>query len=1151
MYKQQLIFSLIITLLFTNNQAWADNYFLSGFKQNPYQYQILQNEKLLNNKSCKIVVRAIEALGYLRSYDSTDKVQLLASNSDINIRREAIMMLSWCGSRRHIKVILNALTDSDWSVRQAAAVSFYNMTGVEFPFDAISAPEKYTKQANAMKKWWKSQIDNNLKFYHNLAIKQNPFQLNDDELQKLEGIIRALGILNIPRSSKKIITVLQPFLKKQKVVKNQNLKTLLQAGIRALGRLQEKEAYPLLIAFLDKPQWAHYAAEALGDYGDKRAFYQLAKTLPKYAVSVTGKKPTKASAYDIPRLSPVDRMYIAPFSFSFAMTRLSDHSQQQKQVLIKLAPLFIVNIPGDFDAAFVYQHESWQKIFAYLLELSGLRKDICDIAFNHLGEKRDLKDSEELNQIKKFITPKFKNDNFSHISNFAATWIAALCAEKESTTSLIALLKHHDRWVRMNAVKTLMLLECTDAAPIIFNILKNSKTEAEFGYCGTFKFRRTHADGQDEYNDVCPRWREAFVTCLAKLQYKKAVPLLIKITNDDRNVLEVRYAATEALGILATPQALKALQQIEHNHPFHLIKICAREALWKHNIPTITAEHHEIRPLIGKKISAGKTYNKIIFIKGSKNTPNYYQIDNWRQIYSTTDSGPTYRLGNNIYSLSPPTPQGKLTQLTNYKTGYVADIEISWDAKKIIFCKRGGKTDPWWHIFEMNIDGSNCKQLTFGPYHDVQPNYLPDGRIVFSSSRMGARDEYHGYLATGLTIMNPDGSDIHCIAFNLGRDSEPTILNDGRIGFSRLELFYSRMKTEWNIEAVYPDGTRNVVLYGPEFRQFWYDYTRKEGINWVINGLRHRTLRIAQISSYDKDHIIAITQKGLTLVGPGRNNQTFIPHDQKQAVTTPFPLPDGNILCSAGEKNQYIINKRTEKKRKTNCLPIDLGIYIANPKTGKLTLVYNDPEKADFEARPVLTRTPPNMPAESEASRSSRYTGTIICENARFSQEKLTTKRGRYIRIVEGLPSISRHQTHTYGKNNHPGIAWRNHTGLKTRVWGTFPLGTDGSFNLEVPADRFFHCQILDSDRRVVGNQLIWMYVRPGENKSCVGCHESPNSTPLLTKFAKTATKHPLKALPYGQEFMYRAKFWDKGYLPSEGEERVRTARAINLMSRQ
>ena len=78
----------------------------------------------------------------------------------------------------------------------------------------------------------------------------------------------------------------------------------------------------------------------------------------------------------------------------------------------------------------------------------------------------------------------------------------------------------------------------------------------------------------------------------------------------------------------------------------------------------------------------------------------------------------------------------------------------------------------------LSLDGTGLEQVTTGPHHDVGPAYLPDGRIVFSSTRSGIRDEYHGYPCTILCIMDADGRNIHSISSNIGRDNEPSILAD-------------------------------------------------------------------------------------------------------------------------------------------------------------------------------------------------------------------------------------------------------------------------------------------------------------------------------------------------------------------------------------
>jgi hypothetical protein len=132
------------------------------------------------------------------------------------------------------------------------------------------------------------------------------------------------------------------------------------------------------------------------------------------------------------------------------------------------------------------------------------------------------------------------------------------------------------------------------------------------------------------------------------------------------------------------------------------------------------------------------------------------------------------------------------------------------------------------------------------------------------------------------------------------------------------------------------------------------------------------------------------------------------------------------------------------------------------------------------------------------------------------------------------------------------GVAWRNHGGATGRVLGTVPLASDGSFALEVPADHLFHLQVLDSDKRVLANELIWQYARPGEQKGCIGCHQKPDTSPSMHRNFPSALRLPaVKCLPYGNEIRYRAKVWFKGWVPDEREERMRTVNSINILGRQ
>ena len=951
--------------------------------------------------------------------------------------------------------------------------------------------------------------------------------------------VRALGSLGGAGAAARLAAAVEPYRSATTGIPPIE-REIVRAALRSLGRLRDPGTLTLLTDLLDNPLWARYAADALGVFGDDTAAAALIAAYPTYAESLRGKAPARTPADDRPKLDPKDRMYETPYAIASALAALPLSRPDEAAALGKIAPLLVANLPTDWDGILLYEPEAYQRVTAYLLERAGWRQAACRAALRALGQAPDGKPS-----AKEQALDALARRNDGDVPH-AGAHLAALCRHRKYSPALIALLRHPRGWVRMYAAKTLMFMGERSAAGALAEILANAKSEADYGYFGKFLYGTKWA-GQDEYNDPTPRWREAFVRALGRLGTPEHAPLLAGILADNGSALEVRHAAARALDELGGPDALAALTRAEAEHPYHSIRLLAREALWRRGVlaprDPIAHTRREAPPEGSNASPAAPT--GVVFIQGPNQMPNLTQVDPWRQTYAVTDPGPTYRLGTNLHLLSPMTPKGKVVPLTRFPDGYVADCEVSWDGRRVIFARRGGDTDPWWHLWEIGVDGRGLRQITDGPFHDVQPVYLPDGRIAFSSTRIGARDEYHGYLSTGLTVMNADGSDIHCIGFNFGRDNEPSILPDGQILFSRLDLFYSRLKTEITVQAVFPDGTHNVTLYGPERRAFWAQVTRDSGEKgWGEVAPRHRVLRLTQAQPVGDGQILCASTGGLTLLGPGRLREAFVGHDKAMAVTSPFPLGDGRILCAATAKTPGPARVVVQSSKRV-ARP-DLGLYLLEARTGTMTLLYNDPARAEFEPRPIRARPRPPVPAESLVSRGNNFTGRFFCNSARISQEAGARQRGKLIRVIEGLPPVTRHHTQA----SEQGPAWKNHTGTHARILGTAPLAADGSFFLEVPADRLVHLQVLDADRQVVGNQLVWMYVRPGETRSCVGCHESPDSTAPRRPLRQSAAVQPIPCLPTGGEFSYRAKVWNKGTLTEEAERRTRTVRAVNLLAR-
>ncbi|MCF7955164.1 MAG: HEAT repeat domain-containing protein [Phycisphaerae bacterium] len=721
---------------------------------NPYDMQIDEQVELLRDQDAGVRSGAAESLGYLRAYNAADALERALKDPSAKVRRDVVLSLGWCGGRDQVGSLLNSLDDGDWTVRQGAWVALTNITGMEFLFDGLAPKAKRQSQAKEWRVWWASVQpgiipDDAKKLLHpksNMS-KSQPGQWY------IERGLRATGALGGEGAARQIVEVLRPY--KKQTGKTFPQKSMVQAGLRSLGRLGGEQSVEVLTEFLANPYWARYAADALGDIGGRQACEALLKAYPDYARNIKGADPRLFPKDDRPGLDPSDRMYETAYAIALALSRMPDSFDQELLGRLgDITPLLMANLPSDFDGIMIYELQSYQEIYAHLIELSGQRDLISETAFQVLGvSDGGLKTKAEQSLIK--LAKTSPGDVPA-----AATWLPVICRHKQHVPKLIKLLKHQNGWVRINAAKTLMFMNEQSAADPLMEILTASKPEAEYGYNGKFFFKQPQF-GYAEYNDTPPRWRQAYVRAIGALGGKQCVPVLVELLNDDRNVLEVQYAAAESLDEIGTSAAVEALQTAEVEHPFHSIKMFAREALWRRGMRKSVVSAESVKPLpdIVPDAQSYPVYPAaVVFIKGDNVMPNNFQIDIWRTTYSTTDSGPTYRLGENLCVLRPAGPNGKVTQLTHFKDGFVADCEVSWDGTRIIFAHRGGDTDPWWHIYEIGADGSDMRQLTFGPYHDVQPAYMADDRIIFSSSRIGVRDEYHGYPATGLTVMNGDGT---------------------------------------------------------------------------------------------------------------------------------------------------------------------------------------------------------------------------------------------------------------------------------------------------------------------------------------------------------------------------------------------------------
>jgi Hydrazine synthase alpha subunit middle domain/WD40-like Beta Propeller Repeat len=197
--------------------------------------------------------------------------------------------------------------------------------------------------------------------------------------------------------------------------------------------------------------------------------------------------------------------------------------------------------------------------------------------------------------------------------------------------------------------------------------------------------------------------------------------------------------------------------------------------------------------------------------------------------------------GGDLYIRSQASASGAEVNVTGSITkgmGDVRDLDVSPDGTTIVFSLRlplnpkkpnTDVTQPNWHIYTFNAATLAVTQLTNDAItagHDVGARYLPDGRIVFASSRQLAtqsilldegRPQYQAQTDDRsqsiflLHVMNGDGTDAHQISFNTNHDFAPSVLGNGQLVFSRWESVNGGQISLYHGN---PDGSGVELFYG-------------------------------------------------------------------------------------------------------------------------------------------------------------------------------------------------------------------------------------------------------------------------------------------------------------------------------------------------
>ncbi len=489
-------------------------------------------------------------------------------------------------------------------------------------------------------------------------------------------------------------------------------------------------------------------------------------------------------------------------------------------------------------------------------------------------------------------------------------------------------------------------------------------------------------------------------------------------------------------------------------------------------------------------------FDKILLVRRSATSPKLGLIQNWQGNCSMEKSG-----FDDQIAIMPVKPDGELTTL--YKPGglFVGDVELHYDADKLLFSMIG--LHNRWQIWEIDIDGTGLRQVTPGQHNDVDNYdacYLPDERIIFASTRcfVGVPCVSGKDIVANLCIMGPDGGNIRELCFDQDHNWCPTVLNNGRVLYTRWEYsdtahYFSRLLFHMN-----PDGTSQTEYYGSN--SYWPNsmfYARPipghpTQVVAIVSG-HHGVARMGEMVIFDpakgRHEADGVVQR---IPGYGEKVEPIIADqlvdNSWPKFLHPYPLSEKYFLVSS---------KPTPSS--------EWGIYLVDIFDNML-LLKEEPGYVMFE--PIPLRKTKRQAVVPDRVDLSRRDAIVYLSDIYFGQGLKDVPRGE----VKNLRLYSFHFAYPkMGGHQRVGIegTWDVH-----RILGTVPVEADGSAMFRVPANMPIAVQPLDSQGQAMQIMRSWFTAMPGETVSCVGCHERQNAT-APQRYTAASRREPSEIKPW------------------------------------
>lgn len=359
-----------------------------------------------------------------------------------------------------------------------------------------------------------------------------------------------------------------------------------------------------------------------------------------------------------------------------------------------------------------------------------------------------------------------------------------------------------------------------------------------------------------------------------------------------------------------------------------------------------------------------------------------------------------------------------------------ADPEISFDGTRILFSGKKSVAEHW-HVWEMNVDGSEQRQVTNCAEDCLRAAYLPGGEIVYTGIRQGSQSE--------LFVSKLDGSEAHRITFGPGDFRVETVLQDGRILASASSPLLPGRLGSRILYTLRPDGT------GLEsFRSESFSAGASSDAEELADG------SVAYVRGPEER---GATGGKLVIIRRGATQALIL--NPEDGFASPRSIsPEQTAVARWISGNQQA--------------PGRFELYEFNPENGSVSKrIFANPRLSCVQAVAVAPHRAPRL--FWSTLKPEEKAGFVISLNSYLNAE---SPKGRLpvpitqVRVSKLIVAENREE-----------------------VLGTAPVEADGSFYVTVPADHPVRFELLDVQGQIVKAEQGWNWVRPGEEHGCVGCH--------------------------------------------------------------